>query len=182
MKYFPSSLIQELKDWIVNLVSPKYDDNTTIEIVDANTNQTLTKTIKTLFESVFASLKINRDNVENLELRFQEFKSGVIEFAQGFYNKEEKIPATAIQDDITHRFVTDTDKANWDGKEDKVKIVNTLAETTEKGIYIVEDDTNVYDDLIANGARIETFIAIVDRVEQTTDNGLWIIKESDIDG
>ena len=119
--------------------------------------------------------------IEKLEL-IREVESGVMQFAQGFYNKEEKIPAAAIQDDITHRFVTDIDKANWDSKEDKVKIVDTLAETTEKGIYIVEDDTNVYDDLIANGARIETFIAIVDRVEQTTDNGLWIIKESDIDG
>lgn len=65
------------------------------------------------------------------------------------------------------------DKVNT--KEDKVKVVDTIEQTTDEGIYIIEDDTTIYDDMLANGARIESFIAIVDTMDKTTNTGIWII-------
>ena len=64
-------------------------------------------------------------------------------------------------------------------KQDKIDVVLSESETTNKGIYIIEDDTTIYDDVLANGANIESYIAIVDRLEQTTDQGIWIIKGGD---
>ena len=63
------------------------------------------------------------------------------------YNHPETHPASMITTDNTRRFVTDSDKENWDGKLDKKNVVNGYRAASKTTVFSSDFTRGLYEDL-----------------------------------
>ncbi len=143
------------------------------EVVAGNTTQApVGSTIRAAIEAVNTTAVNALNNVSQTE---GAVVTGIVKDGNTVSATRSNVPATAVTEDATHRFVTDTEKSTWNDKQDAIADLATIRSNAETGAGLATTVASHTTRLNALGTAADEDVA-----ESIAENGTGLATSAQV--